>query len=72
MRRRARTTTARVPRRILQVPRARRQALTDKSTNCEKEAAALKEKLTHVQAASEKVEQDLNEFVRSHMIEAPQ
>ena len=34
------------------------QSLTDKSANCEKEVGALKEKLTHVVAASEKVEAD--------------
>ena len=46
---------------------ASRQGLTDQSANCEKEIGALKEKLTHVEAASEKVEQDFNEFVRAHI-----
>ena len=49
-------------------PVASRQGLTDKSVNCEKEVAALKEKLTHVSAASEKVEADFNDFVKSHMV----
>ena len=47
------------------------QSLTDKSVNCEKEVAALKEMLTNVVAASEKVEEDFNDFVKSHMVEAP-
>jgi len=50
---------------------ASRQSLTDKSVNCEKEVAALKEKLTNVVAAAEKVEADFNDFVKSHMVEAP-
>ena len=49
------------------LPRDRRRGLSDKSGACEKEVAALKEKLTHVEAASEKVEQDFNEFVRAHI-----
>ena len=48
-----------------------RQGLTEKSVSCEKEVGALKEKLTHVAAASEKVEADFNEFVKSHMVAAP-
>merc|ERR1711865_611757 len=47
------------------------QSLTEKSVNCEKEVGALKEKLTHVSAASEKVEADFNDFVKSHMVETP-
>merc|ERR1711935_1286285 len=43
------------------------QSLTDKSVNCEKEVGALKEKLTNVVAASEKVEADFNDFVKLHM-----
>lgn len=50
---------------------ASRQSLTEKSVNCEKEVGALKEKLTHVSAASEKVEADFNDFVKSHMVETP-
>ena len=50
---------------------ASRQSLTDKSVNCEKEVGALKEKLTNVVAASEKVEADFNDFVKSHMVETP-
>lgn len=50
---------------------ASRQSLTDKSVNCEKEVAALKEKLTNVVAASEKVEADFNDFVKSHMVDPP-
>ncbi len=50
---------------------ASRQGLTEKSVSCEKEVAAVKEKLTHVAAASEKVEADFNEFVKSHMVAAP-
>tara|TARA_B110001452_G_C15050397_1_gene366795 strand:+ start:469 stop:657 length:189 start_codon:yes stop_codon:yes gene_type:complete len=57
-----------LPRPPLPVLPARRTALTEKSASCEKESAALKEKLTHVESVSEKVEQDFNEFVKGHMV----